>query len=155
MAKNSSYMSKNFLDIDGDIEENSNSEEDGFEYLKEDAFEGKGMTMAGSTLSSASITRSFESIENKQRGKKDEKLDEKIKKKQQLNRYTYILLCFSIILIIITAIFLILETNENNHFRKVSNLFIVFRQFKRGIERFPLTILTNFHIYYKNNTSTN
>ena len=47
------------------------------------------------------------------------------------------------------------ETKENNHFRQVLNLFKVFRIFKRGIERIPLTLLPNYNILYKDYTSVN
>ena len=125
-------------EIDEDDENNEFDNE-------ENMFEGKGMTMAGSLLSSASFSKTSESMESsKQKGKKDEKAEEKKAKQQQLYKTVYIILGFGIMLIIISIIFLIMENMQNAKFKNLIQLFHTFHIFKRGIESLPLTILANF-----------
>ena len=125
-------------ELDDDDENNE------FDY-EENMFEGKGMTMAGSLLSSASFSKTSESMESsKQKGKKDEKTEEKKAKQQQLYKTVYVILGFGILLIIISIIFLIMENLQNSKFRNLVKLFHTFHIFKRGIESLPLTILSNY-----------
>ena len=127
-----------FFDEDSENEEDENNEFNS----NADVFEGKGMTMAGSILSVSKASSIGESLRAK--GKKDEKMEEKKLKRQQLYKSVYIILGFGILLIGISVIFLILEDSENNKFRKLINLFYIFHIFKRGIESIPLTILSNY-----------
>ena len=136
-----------FLDEDSDNEENESNEFNS----NADVFEGKGMTMAGSILSVSKASSIGESLRAK--GKKDDKMEEKKLKRQQLYKSVYIILGFGIMLIAISVIFLILEDSENLKFENLINLFNIFHIFKRGIESIPLTILSNYK-YDINGTKT-
>ena len=125
-------------------EESENDDEDELNS-EEDIFEGKGMTMAGSTLSSLSMSKRSESTDSSMhKGKKDGKAEEKREKQQRLYKTVYIILGFGILIIIISIIFLIMEDIENNKFKEIINLFHTFHIFKRGIETLPLSILANY-----------
>ena len=129
--------------LEGEESENDDEDKNEFDY-GEEMFEGKGMTMAGSIMSSASYSRTSSMDSSKQKGKKDEKAEEKKAKQQQLYKTVYIILGFGIMLIIISVIFLIMENIENNNFKNSIELFHTFHIFKRGIETMPLTILANY-----------
>ena len=82
------------------------------------------MTMAGSILSSLSLTKTSDSMESSRKnGKKDEKAEEKKKKQQQLYKTIYIILGFGIVLIIISIIFLIMENTQTTKFKHIIQLF--------------------------------
>ena len=153
--RQSEYFERDYTDKGGFFEEDSENEgdeNDGFDS-NVDVFEGKGMTMAGSILSVSKASSVGESL--RARGKKDEKMEEKKLKRQQLYKTVYIILGFGIMLIAISVIFLVLEDNENSKFKKLINLFYTFHIFKRGIESIPLTILSNYKYvvddYYSEN----
>ena len=137
-------------------EESEIDDEDKNEFdSDEDMFEGKGMTMAGSILSSLSISKRSESMDSsRQKGKKGEKAEEKKEKQQQLYKTVYIILGFGILIIIISVIFLIMEDVENVTFKNLVHLFHTFHIFKRGIETLPLAILANYK-YQINETQYN
>ena len=133
-------------------EENSQEENDGDEYEFDEHFEGKGINLGASTLSSASLSGSAQSTRSSLvKGKKGSKNDEKNKKSEELKRYTVIILLFSVFLIMITILFLILEIRQNNNFQSLFNLFETFRIFKRGVESSPLSLLTNYRYYDADN----
>ena len=129
--------------LEGEESENDDEDNNEFDY-GEEMFEGKGMTMAGSIMSSASLSRASSMDSTRQKGKKDEKTEEKKAKQQQLYKTVYIILGFGIMLIIISVIFLILENMENTKFQNSIQLFHTFHIFKRGIETMPITILSNY-----------
>lgn len=130
--------------FDGEESENDDEDKNDFDY-GDDLFEGKGMTMAGSIMSSASFTKASDSMDStRNKGKKDEKAEEKKIKQQQLYKTVYIILGFGIMLIIISVIFLIMENIENIKFKELIDLFHTFHIYKRGIESMPLTILANY-----------
>ena len=151
----SEYLENDYLEKGGFFEEDSDIEEDENNEFNSnaDVFEGKGMTMAGSILSVSKASSIGDSL--KARGKKDDKLEEKKIKRQQLYKSVYIILGFGILLIGISVIFLILEDSENNKFQKLINLFYIFHIFKRGIESIPLTILSNYKYRVDNYNSEN
>ena len=151
----SEYLENDYLEKGGFFEEDSDIEEDENNEFNSnaDVFEGKGMTMAGSILSVSKASSVGESL--KARGKKDDKLEEKKIKRQQLYKSVYIILGFGILLIGISVIFLILEDSENSKFQKLINLFYIFHIFKRGIESIPLTILSNYKYRVDNYNSEN
>ena len=133
-------------------DENSQEENDTDDNEFAEHFEGKGINLAVSTLSSASFSGSVESTRSSlTKGKKGSKNDQKSKKAEELKRYTIIILSFGAFLIMITFIFLILEIQQNNDFQSLFNLFETFKRFKSGVESSPLSLLTNYR-YYDNNT---
>ena len=142
--RQSEYLENDYNDKGGFFEEDSENEEDENNEFNSnmDVFEGKGMTMAGSILSVSKASSIGESL--RARGKKDDKMEEKKLKRQQLYKSVYIILGFGIMLIGISVIFLILEDSENAKFKNLINLFYIFHIFKRGIESIPLTILSNY-----------
>ena len=142
--RQSEFFELDYTDKGGFFEEDSENEEDENNEFNSnaDVFEGKGMTMAGSILSVSKASSVGESL--RARGKKDEKMEEKKLKRQQLYKTVYIILGFGIMLIAISVIFLILEDSENSKFKNLINLFYTFHIFKRGIESIPLTILSNY-----------
>ena len=142
--RQSEHFELDYTDKGGFFEEDSDNEEDENNEFNSnaDVFEGKGMTMAGSILSVSKASSIGESLRN--RGKKDEKMEEKKIKRQQLYKTVYIILGFGIMLIAISVIFLILEDQENSKFKNLINLFYIFHVFKRGIESIPLAIISNY-----------
>ena len=129
-------------------DENSVDDNEGDENEFDEQFEGKGINLGASTLSSASLTGSLQSAGSSlAKGKKGNKADEKNKRSEELKRYTIIILSFGIFLILITIIFLILEIRQNNNFQSLFSLFEIFRRFKRGVESSPLSLLTNYKYY--------
>ena len=131
---------------DFEEEETENDDEDINEFgSEEDIFEGKGIAMGGSTLSSLSMSQRSESTDSsKLKGKKDEKAEEKKEKQRQLYKTVYIILGFGILIIIISIIFLVIENIKNTQFKNLVYLFNTFHIYKRGIETLPLTILANY-----------
>ena len=90
-------------------DENSVDDNEGDENEFDEQFEGKGINLGASTLSSASLTGSLQSAGSSlAKGKKGNKADEKNKRSEELKRYTLIILSFGIFLILITIIFLII-----------------------------------------------
>ena len=142
--RQSDFFEADYTDKGGFFEEDSENEEDENNEFNSnaDVFEGKGMTMAGSILSVSKASSIGESLRGK--GKKDEKLEEKKKKREKLYKTVYIILGFGIMLIAISVIFLILENMENTTFKNLIHLFYTFHVFKRGIESIPLTLLSNY-----------
>jgi hypothetical protein len=129
-------------------DENSQDENNDDEHEFDEHFEGKGINLGASTLSSASLSGSAKSTRSSlTKGKKGNKTDEKNKRSEELKRYTIIILLFSVFLIMITLMFLILEIRQNNNFQSLFNLFETFKRFKRGVESSPLSLLTNFRYY--------
>ena len=51
----------------------------------------------------------------------------------------------------ITILFLVLETKQNNNFMSLFNLFETFKRFKRGVESSPLSLLSNYRYYDADN----
>ncbi len=139
--------------LEGEESENDDEDKNEFDY-GEQMFEGKGMTMAGSIMSSASFSKTSSMDSSRQKGKKDEKAEEKKAKQQQLYKTVYVILGFGIMLIIISIIFLVLENIENTKFTNSIQLFHTFHIFKGGIETMPLTILSNYK-YEINNIKSN
>ena len=129
-------------------DENSQEEKDGDDNEFDDQFEGKGINLGASTLSSASLSGSAQSTRSSLvKGKKGTKADEKNKRAEELKRYTFIILIFGGFLIAIAIIFLIFEIRQNNNFQSLFKLFETFRRFKRGVESSPLSLLTNYKYY--------
>ena len=129
-------------------EDNSQDNNDEDEHEFDEHFEGKGINLGASTLSSASFSGSAKSTRSSlTKGRKGNKTDEKNKRSEELKRYTIIILLFSVFLILITLLFLILEIRQNNNFQSLFNLFETFKRFKRGVESSPLSLLTNFRYY--------
>ena len=136
-------------------DENSQDDNDGDDNEFNEQFEGKGINLGASTLSSASFSGSAQSNRSSlQKGKKGGKGDEKFKRTEELKRYTIIILGFGGFLILITILFLILETKQNNNFQSLFNLFETFKRFKRGAESSPLSLLSNYR-YYDHGNGTN
>ena len=133
-------------------DENSQEENDGDDNEFDEHFEGKGINLGASTFSSASFSGSARSTGSSlAKGKKGAKADEKNKRAEELKRYTVIILLFGGFLIMITILFLVLETKQNNNFQSLFNLFEAFRRFKRGVESSPLSLLTNYKYYINDN----
>ena len=123
-----------------DNEENSDTTDDDFDRK----YEGKGLNISMPTLSSASISRQSSIRTNAMRNKKDNKVDEKVKRAKEVRNYTIIILLFGVFLVLISIIFLYMEVNENNKFKQLFQLFQTFKIFKRGIESSPLSLLSNY-----------
>ena len=141
-------------DLSGSRSDDSNDENEGDDNDFDEQFEGKGINLGASTLSSASLSGSAQSTRSSlQRGKKGGKGDEKHKRSEELKRYTIIILTFGAFLIMITILFLVLETKQNNNFMSLFNLFEIFKRFKRGVESSPLSLLSNYKYYDKENTN--
>ena len=101
-------------DLSGSRSDDSNDENEGEDNDFDEQFEGKGINLGASTLSSASLSGSAQSTRSSlQRGKKGGKGDEKHKRSEELKRYTIIILTFGAFLIMITILFLVLETKQN------------------------------------------
>ena len=133
--------------LSGSRSEELSQEEKDDDYEFDEHFEGKGINLAASTLSS-SFSGSAESTGSSLlKGKKGSKNDEKNKKSEELKRYTIIILSFGSFLIMITILYLILEISQNNNFQSLFNLFEIFKRFKRGIESSPLSLLTNYRYF--------
>jgi hypothetical protein len=149
------YSAIKFDNLSGSkSEENSAEENDGDENEFNDQFEGKGINLAASTLSSASFSGSAQSTRSSlAKGKKGTKNDDKNKRVENLKRYTVIILMFGSFLILIAIIFLILEIRQNNNFQSLFTLFETFKRFKRGVESSPLSLLTNYRYFDNNNTN--
>ena len=147
------YSAIKFDNLSGSrSEENSAEENDGDENEFNDQFEGKGINLAASTLSSASFSGSAQSTRSSlAKGKKGTKNDDKNKRVENLKRYTVIILMFGSFLILIAIIFLILEIRQNNNFQSLFTLFETFKRFKRGVESSPLNLLTNYRYFDNNN----
>ena len=89
-------------------EDNSQDTNDEDEHEFDEHFEGKGINLGASTLSSASFSGSAKSTRSSlTKGRKGNKTDEKNKRSEELKRYTIIILLFSVFLILITLLFLI------------------------------------------------
>ena len=116
-------------------------------YEFDEHFEGKGINLAASTLSSSFSGSAQSTGSSLLKGKKGSKNDEKNKKSEELKRYTIIILSFGSFLIMITILYLILEISQNNNFQSLFNLFEIFKRFKRGIESSPLSLLTNYRYF--------
>ena len=144
-------------DLSGSRSDDSNDENEGEDNEFDEQFEGKGINLGASTLSSASLSGSAQSTRSSlQRGKKGGKGDEKHKRSEELKRYTIIILTFGAFLIMITILFLVLETRQNNNFMSLFNLFETFKLFKRGVESSPLSLLSNYRYYdTENKNGTN
>ena len=142
------YSAIKLDDLSGGSDENSEEDNDADENEFNEHFEGKGINLGASTLSSASLSGSAQSTRSSlAKGKKGNKVDEKNKRSEELKRYTIIILGFGTFLIMITIIFLILEIRQNNNFQSLFNLFETFKRFKRGVESSPLSLLTNYKYY--------
>ena len=115
-------------------------------------YEGKGLNISMPTLSSASISRQSSIRTNAMRNKKDQKVDEKMKRAKEVRNYTIIILLFGVFLVCVSVIFLYMEVNENNKFKQLFQLFQTFKIFKRGIESSPLSLLSNY-CYFTSNRS--
>ena len=130
-------------------EENSATTDDDFDKK----YEGKGLNISMPTLSSASMSRQSSIRTNAMRGKKDTKIDEKLKRAKEVRNYTIIILLFGVFLVLVSVIFLYMEVNENNKFKQLFQLFQTFKIFKRGIESSPLSLLSNY-CYYNSKSNT-
>ena len=136
---------------ESEISEEVNNDSDEFD----EKYEGKGLNISMPTMSSASLSRTSTSAKTTNiKGKKDEKIDEKSKRQEMVNRYTVIILLFGLFLVIVSIVFLFLEVNENNKFKELFQLFQTFKIFKRGIESSPLSLLSNY-CYYSKTLETN
>ena len=141
-------VDKKSTDIKGSITESELSEEENNSDNFDEKYEGKGLNISMPTMSSASLSRASSSIKtNAQKGKKDEKSDEKSKTQENVNRYTIIILLFGLFLVVVSIIFLYLEVTENNKFKQLFQLFQTFKIFKQGIESSPLSLLSNYCYY--------
>ena len=79
-------------------------------------------------MSSASLSvNSATSVRNAAKGKKDDKVDEKSKRQETVNRYTIAILLFGLFLVIVSVIFLYLEITENDKFKQLFQLFQTFK----------------------------
>ena len=131
---------------ESEISEEGKNDSDEFD----EKYEGKGLNISMPTMSSASLSRTSTSVKTSNvKGKKDEKVDEKSKRQEMVNRYTIIILLFGLFLVIVSIVFLFLEVNENNKFKELFQLFQTFKIFKRGIESSPLSLLSNYCYYSK------
>ena len=135
-------------------EQNDNSS-DNFD----EKYEGKGLNISMPTMSSQSLSRTSTSVKtNANKGKKDDKADEKSKRQETVTRYTLIILLFGLFLVVVSVIFLYLEVTENNKFKQLFQLFQTFKIFKQGIESSPLSLLSNYCYYsgsvYNSSNST-
>ena len=134
-------------DLSGSRSDDSNDDNEGEDNEFDEQFEGKGINLGASTLSSASSGSAQSTRSSLQKGKKGGKGDEKHKRSEDLKRYTIIILTFGAFLIMITILFLVLETRQNNNFMSLFNLFETFKLFKRGVESSPLSLLSNYKYY--------
>ena len=132
-------------------EENSDTTDDDFDKK----YEGKGLNISMPTLSSASMSRQSSIRTNAMRNKKDNKIDEKIKRAKEVRNYTIIILLFGVFLVLVSIIFLYMEVNENNKFKQLFELFQTFKIFKRGIESSPLSLLSNYCYFNSKDNVTN
>lgn len=99
----------------------------------------------GSCLSSSlNLSLKFQGRENSKYYRKE--------KSQQVRSFTFSILGFGLIIIIITLLFLILEVNQNSTFQSLFQLFQAFKYFKRHVECIPLSIVSN--LCYENEDGT-
>ena len=132
----------------GSLAESEISEEEDNSDNFDDKYEGKGLNISMPTMSSASLSvNSATSVRNAAKGKKDDKVDEKSKRQETVNRYTIAILLFGLFLVIVSVIFLYLEITENDKFKQLFQLFQTFKLFKQGIESSPLSLLSNYCYY--------
>ena len=142
------------------LDENNLTSDDGKNlFVPVFKYEGGTTTTGGPTLSvfstesvSMSTINSMHSSLYLQGGKKGQKESEQKMKYKQVHKFTYLILCFGLFLMILTIVFLVLELNKNHTFQDLFQLHQSFKFFKRGIECSPLNILSNLCYY---NAETN
>ena len=151
MKKTDSAKMDSFNESESSNAEGSGTDDDDFNMK----YEGKGLNISMPTLSSASLSRQSSIRTTAARNKKDGKVDEKTKRAEKVNRYTFVILLFGVFLIGVSIVFLFLEVSENNKFKQLFQLFQTFKIFKRGIESSPLSLLSNYCYYTKLNINSN
>ena len=130
------------VNLGGD--EEIEDEEEDFDQLE---YEGKGLTMGSSILSSNSYTKGS-GIIGSSLMKNDEKMNENLKKNLELKNYSYSIILFRVFLVFLVLFFLIFEINILHNFENLFDLFLILKSFKTGIESTPLCIISNFQYYY-------
>ena len=136
-----------------DVEEENNNKEDSLKIKKEK--KNLLVTQNLSFFSQASMS-AVSSKKGNSTGIKGNIKKKKIDKKVKFNQIYYFtigIFFYGLCIMILTLIFLIIVLHQNNLFKKIFDLFQLFRQMQRSIESISLSLFSNFCYYSGGNES--